>query len=49
MCARAGQRPVENPEEDGQAQPDPAMQREFGSFAFDVFDLGIGRHAPSVH
>lgn len=49
MRARTGQRPVEDPEEEGKAKSKPAVQREFRFLAFDVFDLSIGCHTPSVH
>ena len=49
MRARTCESPVENPEEEDEAETKPAMKREFVFFACDVFDLRIGRHTPSVH
>ena len=48
MCARTGQRPIENPKEEDETQPKPAVDWKSGFFIFDGFDLNLGSHAPSV-
>jgi hypothetical protein len=49
MCARTGQRPIENPKEDDETQPKPAVDWNSGFFIFESFDLRLGGHTPSVH
>ena len=48
MCARTGQRPIENPKEEDKTQPKPAVDWKSGFFIFDGFDLRLGSHSPSV-
>ena len=49
MRARAGQHPVENPEEDDQAESEPAVNWKFVFLIRSIFGFDISCHVPSVH
>ena len=49
MGARAGQRPIENPEDDDEAKSEPAVNRKSEFFILNIFGFDIGCHTPSVH
>ena len=48
MRTRTGQRPIENPENDDEAEPEPAVHWKFGFCRFHIFDFQVSSHIPSL-